>query len=62
MAGINSPFDQRHLPQLAPTFGKQWVPAAGRPKKTRDRLTPRLQAAARLLRNHGYVVQEPNEV
>jgi hypothetical protein len=41
------------------TFGQQWVPHAGRPKKKRDTVTPKLRAAARLLRNHGYVVQEP---
>jgi hypothetical protein len=54
-----NPFDIKHLPQLKETFGKQWVPASGRPKKPRDRTTPRLQAAARLLRNHGWKVQEP---
>jgi hypothetical protein len=54
-----NPFDIKHLPQLKETFGKQWVPASGRPKKPRDRLTPRLQAAARLLRNHGWTVREP---
>jgi hypothetical protein len=54
-----SPFDTRHLPQLQEAFGTQWVPHAGRPKKARDTLTPKLRAAERLLRNHGYVVQEP---
>jgi len=56
---VTSPFDTKHLPQMQETFGKQWVPAAGRPNKKRDTLTPKLRAAARLLRNHGYVVQEP---
>ena len=60
MAGTVSPFDTRHLPQLQEAFGKQWVPHAGRPKKKRDTLTPKLQAAARLLRNHGYEVREPS--
>jgi hypothetical protein len=43
------------------TFGKQWVPHAGRPKKARDTLTPKLRAAERLLRNHGYEVRKPGE-
>jgi hypothetical protein len=58
---VTSPFDTRHLPQLQEAFGTQWVPHAGRPKKKRDTLTPKLQAAARLLRNHGYEVREPGE-
>jgi hypothetical protein len=61
MAGATSPFETRHLPQMQETFGKQWVPHAGRPKKKRDTLTPKLRAAERLLRNHGYEVREPGE-
>ena len=61
MAGTVSPFDTRHLPQLQEAFGKQWVPHAGRPKKARDTLTPKLRAAERLLRNHGYEVRKPGE-
>jgi hypothetical protein len=58
---MTSPFDTKHLPQMQETFGKQWVPHAGRPKKARDTLTPKLRAAERLLRNHGYEVRKPGE-
>ena len=33
MAGINSPFDTRRLPQLANTWGKRHSNAVGRPEK-----------------------------